>query len=202
MKKAILVAALAVLAIVCLTPLVCWFCKIKVTALSIKRDGVDRVDRVDGYYVAVYEQSVYKQTENGIPTLTMGDCSDVTDYDWKHEETFSCVPYKRFLCFAKEAKAERYHLFNEDKSLVYGTVFVVRSPKGTVHYYYTRTPLIVGVDYANYVATAEYISFDDGENEISLDSRYSFSSEIDFTTGEHPLYVGGERVFFSPSDSD
>lgn len=202
MKKATIISGFVLLAIVCLTPLVCWFCKIKVTALSIKRGGGDRVDRVDGYYVAVYEQTVCGYTENGRPVVSMGDCSDVTDYDWKHEETFSCVPYKRFLCFAKEAKAERYHLFNEDKSLVYGTVFVVRSPKGTVHYYYTRTPLIVGVYYADYVATAEYISFDDGANEISLDSRYSFSSEIDFTTGEHPLYVGGERVFFSPSGSD
>ena len=201
MKKAAKITGWVLLALICLTPVVCWIFKINVTALSIKSKGADRVERIDGYYVAVYEQTVCGYIKDGRPVVSMGNCSDVTDYEWKHEELFGCVPYKRFLCFSKEAKAERYHLFNEDKTLVYGAMFVVRTPKGTVHYYYTRTPLIIGVNCSTYLTTAENITFNCDGNEIALDNYCSFTSDIDFTTGEHPLYINGERCVFAPSGS-
>ena len=89
--------------LILLTPLVCWSVGIRFFAVGVQTSRfVDRVDRLDGFYVAVYTHNVYTTTdEEGNTNVHFGSDMNVTDYGWKHEETSSITPYKRFLFFSE-----------------------------------------------------------------------------------------------------
>lgn len=196
MRKTIRIAAGIFLALVVLALILCRSFKIHLFTSGIKDRYVDRVDKIDGFYVAVNTQTTVGYEEDGEPTVAMGDCSGITEYDWKHEELNGIVAYKRILCFSREAEYETYRLENEDGTLCYGAVYVLRAPRGTIHYYYKRLTARLNEQYAKSVLTNENVAFRCGEDEYPLTDYCRFSSDTDFTTGENALTVNGDPCRF------
>lgn len=194
-KTAKLIACLSV-ALVFLTLIVCLIFKIHIFTFSLKSEYVERVDCIEGYYVAVYNETVCKYNKDDMPAMAMGNCSDITDFDWKHEEMMEIVSYKRFLCFSKKTEPEAYVLFNSDKTVGYGTMYVLRTSNDTVHYYYQRYYQKNDSEWSEYLF-AENISFNYEGNEIALSNYCSFSSDTDFTSGENILCINDEPCYFS-----
>lgn len=180
-----------------ITTMICMSKNISFFAFGLKDDADDQIDRVNGYYVRVYKAQYCEYTgEDGQTNYVFGNSSDITDFNWKHEELLGVDPYKRFLCFSKYTEPEHYFLKSEDGSVLYGFMQVVRSPNGTIHYYYRR------VWFANAPTTVSPYQFDEnitfnynGET-IELEDYYYFSSETDFTTGENVLYMKDEPICF------
>ena len=182
----------------------CFVFHIRVFAFSLKMPYVDRVDRVRGYYVAVYEQKVSgKLDEDGKPYLSMGAGSG-DDCEWEHDEMESIAVYKRFLFFSREAEPETYYLVNEDGSVGWGAVYVLRASGGTIHYYYTRnfvkwmytTSEGLRVNMTEGLCSETVSLVYDGK-EIARSDHYRFSTDVDFTTGDKTIFVNGEPCRFS-----
>ena len=197
MKKAIKISAGVLAALIVLTTVICLCFKIRVFTVGIKSEYVKRVDSIDGFYVAVYTQTLCKHTVDGEPTIEIGNCSDVTEYDWKHEEMDTITVYKRFLFFSKKTEYETYRLQNEDGTRCYGAMYVLRAQNGTIHYYYTRFTRNLNEQYANELIEAENVTFSHGEEEFALTDYCRFSSKIDFTTGENLLRINGKTCRFT-----
>ena len=200
MKKALKTTGWILVMLILLTPLVCWSVGIRFFAIGVKTNKyVDRVDRLDGFYVAVYNECVYTTTdEEGNTTTHFGSDQGATDYGWKHEETSSIVPYKRFLFFSKRTEAELYFLMSEDGEYCYGVVFVLRAPNGKIHYYYKRMTFGVDAKYSSELFHAETVSFCYDGEEIPLIDYTRFSSRVDFTTGDKILLINGYPCLLSP----
>ena len=201
MKKALKTAGWILVMLILLTPLVCWSLGIRFFAVGVKTSRfVDRVDRLDGFYVAVYTHNVYTTTdEEGNTNVHFGSDMNVTDCGWKHEETSSITPYKRFLFFSRETEAESYVLMSEDGEYCYGAFYVLRARNGKIHYYYIRYAVGTGFKLSRELIEAETIAFSYGGEEIPLIDYTRFSSRVDFTTGDKILLINGIPCRFSSS---
>lgn len=155
----------------------------------------DRVQKIDGYYVSVYEQDVCKYREDGEENMSMGYCGDIGEWEWKHRELLGVVPYRRFLCFSRKTEPETYRLMNADGTETYGFMYVLRAKNGTIHYYYRRGYSATGVAYSPHLFEEQVPLRYEGEP-IPLAEHCYFSSEIDFTTGECFLFMEDEPCFF------
>ncbi|MBR6052160.1 MAG: hypothetical protein IKP55_00030 [Clostridia bacterium] len=200
MKKALKIAGEILVLLVLLTPLVCWALGIRFFKLGVTPvNSSARVDRIDGFYVTVFTENVYTTTdEEGNTYAHFGSDKGVTDYNWKHKEMSSIVPFKRFLFFAKETEAEAYNLLSEDGEFCYGSVQVLRAPNGKLHYYYKRMPIGVGIRFSPEVLHAETLSFSYDGGDLPLTDYIRFSSRVDFTTGDKILSVNGYPCRLSP----
>lgn len=207
MKKTTAIIWWTAMTLILALTVACFTFHIKVFAFSLKTPYVDRVDRVKGYYVAVYEQTVSGGVnEDGRPYLRMG--SD-PDGEWKHDEMEDIVVYKRFLFFSKQTEPETYYLVSEDGSVGWGVVYALRASGGTIHYYYTRNyvkwavltseGLIAKVTEGLFSETISLVY--DGD-EIALSDRCRFSTDVDFTTGDKTVFVNGEPCRFSSTRPD
>ncbi len=104
-----------------ITTVICMSKNVSFFAFGLKNDADDQIDRVNGYYVRVYKMEYCEfQEADGQTNYVFGSCSDITDYNWKHEELLGVAPYKRFLCFSKYKEPEQYFLKSADGSVLYG----------------------------------------------------------------------------------
>lgn len=162
--------------------------------IGMRDEYVSRVDCIDGYYVAVYEERL---SHTGNDTLHFGsNPTELSNVIWQHNEMLDIKAYSRFLCFSKERECDEiYYLLNEDGTIKYGTMYVLRSPSGKIHYYYQRFCGARGAQYFDGVCDEE-IAFSCEGKSIDLKHYCSFSSDYDFTTGEHILYIGNAPCRF------
>lgn len=136
--------------------------------------------------------------QDGIDVLSFGNTAEnETDYIWKHPEMLDVKAYRRFLCFSKQAEDEIYFLLSEDGSVKYGTVYVLRSPLGKVHYYYRRFCGNMKAEYFDGISSENIVFSCEGKT-YDLKHHCSFVSDIDFTKGRDTLCVNGEPCVFSP----
>ena len=177
------------LSLVIVLPIVCVLFRIHITPWFLKTEYVSRVDRIEGYYVAVYEEDVCGiRCEDGTPTIALGNCSEYTEFDWKHQEVMGIVPYRRFLCFSREVEPEEYILVSEDGKYACGFVFVLRA-RDKIHYYFRRGYSYSGTDGISPALLNENIILSNGVERIELRDYCLFTSENDYTNGEKNLYL-------------
>lgn len=193
MRKTVKTAVYIIIGVIILALFLCPIFGVHIFTLNIKGKYVARVDCIEGYYVAVYEEDVCSH-DGG---LSMGNCDDITEYDWKHKEMLGLIAYRRVLCFSKETEPETYILHSEDGRVKYGTVYVLRTSGDTVHYYYQRECVESDAEISPY-AFEENIAFNCNGKTYELKNHCSFSSDTDFTTGENILYMKDEPCFFVP----
>lgn len=190
-----LVTAILVLGLIFVF-LFCFFPKIHFFSLGINPRNEDILEKIDGYYVKVYTAGVCGlKAADGTDNLVSGYIDDITEYDWKHEELQKIEPYRRTLCFSKLTEAESYELTDESGTVRYGFMYVLRGPKGNIHYYYRRAFLLDSL--SPDVLIQENIRFSHSGTEYELRNYYGFSSEIDFTTNENLLLIQGLPCYFT-----
>ena len=74
-----------------ITTMICMSKNISFFAFGLKDDADDQIDRVHGYYVKVYKMEYCEfQEADGQTNYACGSCSDITAFNWKHEE-ISCL---------------------------------------------------------------------------------------------------------------
>ena len=197
MKKALKITAFLLLTLIVLTPTVCLFTNTPFFTFGI---GGDRVDRIDGFYVALYTEEVYTTTdEEGKTSLHfIGGDEDVTEYGWKHVELTGLTAYKRYFCFSKKTDYEKYDLMSEDGEYCYGALFVLRSPNGIIHYYYRRIGVFTPSRHLSEIIFSETVSFSYDGGDLPLTDYTRFSTRVDFTTGDKILSVNGRPCLLSP----
>ena len=163
--------------------------------IGIKNEYVARVDCIDGFYVAVYETCL-TYTKDGHTHLGnyKGDPDDII---WQHNEMRNINVYSRFLCFSKRDQnaEEFYYLLSEDGTIQYGAMTVLRARSGKIHYYYHRFGNYPDAVYFDGIINEE-IHFSCEGTPIELNHYCSFSSDYDFTSGEHTLFIEGEPCRF------
>lgn len=146
---------------------------LNVFTVGIKDKYVDRIDTLDGYYVAVY-------SENTI-------FPDLTDL-WRINV------YKRFLFFSVKADADFYYIRNKDNTKRLGSFRVIRNPSGKTYYYYSGLgEIFPGGNYHYY---DDNITFQLDGKQLEFKYNQLLSTDVDCTTGEHTLYMNGEPIVF------
>ena len=189
--------AVTVLAIFALFLMICPICGIHIFTFGLGGKYTSRVDCLDGYYVAVYENDVCHYLENGEDCLRFGNVDSVKDFDWKHSEVLDVVPYRRFLCFSKETGGETYYLTNSAGTVRYGVMYVLRTSGDKIHYYYRRDYHDGTLEFPP-ILYSEKIAFSYNEESYNLEKFSFFTSDGDFTTSEHILMMEGEPCYFRP----
>lgn len=185
------------LAVIVLLLLLCPIFGIHIFTFGMRGKYVDRVDCIDGYYVAVYGNDVCHYRDNGEDCLAFGYVGDVTDRDWNHREVLFVAPYRRFLCFSKSAEEETYYLTDASGTVWYGLMYVLRTSGDTIHYYYRRDHLDSKLEFPP-ILYNEKITFSYDGKAYDLTEFSFFTADVDFTTGEQILMIEGEPCYFRP----
>ena len=183
------------LAVIVLLLVVCAIFGIHLFTLGMGGKNVDRIDRIDGYYVAVYGNDVRHYWENGEDCLWFGSAGNEGDPDWSHREVLFVEPYRRFLCFSKSVEEETYYLTDASGTVRYGIMYVLRTSGDTIHYYYRRDCLDSNTKYSPLLFN-EKITFSYGGEAYDLEKFCFFTADVDFTTNEHVLLIEGEPCYF------
>ena len=196
-KTVLKIVALVLICVPITFLILCPFLNIHVTSYSLTGEYVERVERINGYYVVIYCHDVWYTEEDGDGTLTFGYADENTEYLWKQRELSGVVPYRRFLCFSREAVSdlESYTLSNESGTKQYGGMYVLRTPGGEIYYYYYRE-LFVPRTESSPIPFQETITFSYEGTTYELKDHYRFSSDVDFTDGSHVLYIEDEPCYF------
>lgn len=203
MKNAIKIGGISIIVLMLFFLCICPILDINISTPNLKGEYVDRVDRVPGYYVAVYNTGIGGTiNDEGKPELSSASMELLYDCDWKHEEMDGIVVYKRFLCFSKNAeKPDLYYVVNEAENELIGRMYVLRGPSDEITYYFSRwvdvshfrnddgTPKMA---YSSVSLSSEYIEFSYNGEKIELQDCSHFMSKVDFSTGTEKLYVNGE----------
>lgn len=198
-KKTITYVLIGFVALFCVIAFVMWGFDVHIGTYKLKSNWVDRVDRIEGYYVAVGTHSAGYVMEGENEIFVMGNLESYGDeVKGKHEETWTILPYKRFMCFSVVTDdVECYELTNADRTVWYGCMYVLRSSSGKIHYYYMRSGSLLFTATVSPYLLAEKISFNYNGETINLEEYIYFSSEIDFTKEENTLYIEDEPITFS-----
>ncbi len=190
LAAAILVLGLIFLIVCCIVQ------KIYIFSFGLNPQDEDILEKIDGYYVKVHTAGVCGlKAADGTDNMVSGYIDDITEYDWKHEELQKIEPYRRTLCFSKLTEAESYELTDESGTVRYGFMYVLRGPKGNIHYYYRRAFLLDSL--SPDVLIQENIRFSYSGTEYALRNYYGFSSDTDFTTNENLLLIQGLPCYFT-----
>lgn len=192
--KVVKITGKVLLCVIVLFLFLCPFLKIHIFTFTIQGDYADCIE---DYYVAVYTENVCGfYDENGDQTIAFGNIDEYEEYIWKHTEVLDIVPYRRVLCFSKEADPEIYLLTNEDGTVAYGYFFVLRTSGENIHYYYRRVLFDARLQYSPLLYNNEKITFSYNGTTYELEDFAHFTSNIDFTKNEQILQIEGEPCYF------
>lgn len=175
--------------------LICPLFRIHLFTLGMTNEYTDRVDCIEGYYVAVYNNEVCHFTEDGKDCLAFGNIEDITDFDWKHRELLGIVPFRRFLCFSVKCEEELYALTNEAGTVRYGLMYVLRTDSVRIHYYFRRDNPDSTLVFAP-VLYREKVSFSCDGIPYELKDDSFFTADIDFTKNEPVLRICDRPCWF------
>lgn len=168
---------------------------INVFKMGIKEGFINQVDSIEGYYIGLWKGTYYHGYVDGKEKVDLlyGKTQNYEfTPDWTQEAVVDITPFKKYFIFSKEDRLAQntFLLVSEDTEGYLGKMHVIRSTSGKIYYYYERRRTYDDSDVTvNPCCLEENITFIYDGKEIHLEDYCYFSSDVDFTTGEHVLYM-------------